>query len=311
MICFPLDNTEYTADALGSWFATRTRGVFAGDGHFEVKPNSGMNITVTPGLAWLKAETYWGVSVLETEPTSLTLDIGDGVYARTDTVCLRLNKVTNKAEMIIKKGFPGTTSIDVPVRDASFDEIYLATIMVSAGATTIRDSDITDQRLNDAYCGVMRDGVTAIPTQTLYNQFTDWAKVQEEAFSDWSETQKREFTEWVDTVKNIFDDSTAGRVFEEIEKTNLQMFKNLYGLCIKETNISSDDSGVTTQISESDTEQNITAVTVFERNESGDTTKIITTVTPDSGAYKYVKTTTFVPVGNNKTIRETYTRIIK
>jgi len=56
------------------------------------------------------------------------------------------------------------------VRNLDFDEIYAAIIMVRAGATSILPTDITDLRLNETYCGIMRDGVTGIPTAQLQAQ---------------------------------------------------------------------------------------------------------------------------------------------
>lgn len=176
MICFPLDNTEYMADALGAWFATRTRGVFAGDGHYSVIANGDMTVTVSPGLAWLKANTYWGITAFEINPQALTISTADGALARIDTICVRLNKNGNAGELVVKKGAytPQPPTIAPPVRNLDYDEIYVATIRVRAGATSILPTDITDQRLNETYCGVMRDGVTGIPTQGLYDAWWNW-----------------------------------------------------------------------------------------------------------------------------------------
>jgi len=176
MICFPLDNTEYEANALGAWCGTRTRGVFAADGHYSVTANDDMTVTVNPGLAWLKAGQFWGVNAFEPNAQVLTLDTADGSLARIDAVCVRLDKNQNRGEIIIKKGgySPQPPAITPPVRDLDYDEIYVATIMVRAGATAILAADITDQRLNEDYCGIMRDGVTGIPTQQLQAQWLDW-----------------------------------------------------------------------------------------------------------------------------------------
>ena len=59
MTVFPLDNTEYEAKALGAWCGTRTRGVFSADGHYAVSANGGMAVSLSPGLAWLKADTHF------------------------------------------------------------------------------------------------------------------------------------------------------------------------------------------------------------------------------------------------------------
>jgi hypothetical protein len=176
MICFPLDNTEYEANALGAWCGTRTRGVFSGDGHYAVSANGDMTITVSPGLAWLKADTYWGVNAFESNAQLLTVETADGSLTRIDAVCVRLDKNQNFGEIVIKRGSysPQPPTIAPPVRTLDYDEIYVATITVRPGVTSILTSDITDQRLDETYCGLMRDGVTGIPTQQLYDQWASW-----------------------------------------------------------------------------------------------------------------------------------------
>lgn len=172
MICFPLNNTPYEAKDMGAYLCTRTRGVYSADGNLAVAPAStGLAVTVSPGLAWLRWSDYWGVAALLEATQTLTLDAADGSLSRMDAVVCRLNKVDNQAEIIIKKGsWSSSPTVVAPVRDSNYDEIYLATVLVGPGAVSVSASDITDQRLNEAYCGIMRDGVTGIPTAQLQSQ---------------------------------------------------------------------------------------------------------------------------------------------
>jgi hypothetical protein len=125
MICFPLDNTGYTAVGLGAWCGTRTRGVFADDGHYDVTENGDMTVTVSPGIAWLKADTYWGVCASETNPQILSIDTADGSLARIDAICIRLDKNQNVGGIVVKKGAysPQPPIISPPVRNLDYDEI--------------------------------------------------------------------------------------------------------------------------------------------------------------------------------------------
>lgn len=172
MICFPLNNVEYQASALGAWCGTRTRGVFSGNDHYKTTANGNMTVTVSPGIAWLKAAEYWGVCVYESEPQVLNVNTAHTSLPRISTVCLRLDKNLNVAEFIIKDGTNNVNPVIPSMnRDLNYDELYVATIRVRAGATKILPEDITDQRLNETYCGIMRDGVTSIPTDMLNEQF--------------------------------------------------------------------------------------------------------------------------------------------
>lgn len=172
MICFPLDNTPYEAKDMGTYLATRTRGVFSSDGNLAVTPGeSGLSVSVSPGLAWLKWSDYWGTAALQAQAITLNLDTADGALKRIDAIVCRLDKVNNRAEIVVKKGAPSSAPIVVPpVRDANYDELYIATVLIGAGVISISASAITDQRLNEEYCGLMRDGITGIPTAQLQEQ---------------------------------------------------------------------------------------------------------------------------------------------
>ena len=236
MICFPLDNTEYEAMALGAWCATRTRGVFSADGHYAVTANDDMTVTVSPGIAWLKANDYWGVSAFESNSIVLTVDTADGALSRIDAVCVRLDKNQNKGEIVIKKGSysPQPPVITPPVRNLDYDEIYIATIAVAAGATSIGQIDVTDQRLNEEYCGLMRDGIEKIPTQALYDQYeaflaestqtvSAWMQDSEAEFEAWMDNQSVVWDDWFSTIQDALGDDVAGQLLLMILDTDDQL----------------------------------------------------------------------------------------
>lgn len=171
IVAFPLDNTEYTASAMGAFLATRTRGVYSADDSLAVTANGNMTVTVGPGLAWLKAADYWGLAVCSEAAATLTVPTASSSAKRMDAVCLRLDKTGNKAELIVKPGTPAAMPVLPPLqRNDSYDEIYLAGIALAAGAVAVSAADITDLRLNEDYCGLMRDGVTGIPTAQISAQ---------------------------------------------------------------------------------------------------------------------------------------------
>ncbi|MFV0412768.1 MAG: hypothetical protein ACK5L3_05780 [Oscillospiraceae bacterium] len=189
MKIFPLDNTEYSAAALGAWCATRTRGVFSGESHFSVIADGSMQLSVSPGLAWLKMSEFWGVCFLEEEATPLTLTPPTGFEAGTYGVCLRLGKTTNDGSIYIK-ATATAEELPEPIRNEFYDEIIVAYISVRRNQTSITQADIADKRLDESLCGIMRDGVTGIPTAQLQAQWMAW----------------------FDSIKDILDESTAGNL---------------------------------------------------------------------------------------------------
>ena len=170
--CFPLDNTEYEASALGAWFATRTRGVLSSGDNFAVTASgTGMSVTLQPGYGWLRRNAHWGTVVWMEEPETFILDPADGTLSRIDVIALRLDKDNNTAQPILRKGtFSNAPTFTAPVRDTHAEEVYAASILVQPGAVKILQSDVTDLRLNETYCGIMRDGITGIPTAQLQEQ---------------------------------------------------------------------------------------------------------------------------------------------
>ena len=224
MICFPLDNTPYEAKDMGTYLATRTRGVFSSDGNLAVTPSeSGLSVSVSPGLAWLKWSDYWGTAALQEQALTLDLDTADGALKRIDAIVCRLDKGNNRAEIVVKKGAPSSAPIVVPpVRDANYDELYIATVLIGAGVISISASAITDQRLNEEYCGLMRDGVTGIPTAQLQEQvqqLIDHLRAEVDGIEQGSEVM----------LKTVYDADGDGVVDEAEKVSNALTLKNAAG----------------------------------------------------------------------------------
>lgn len=224
MHCFPLNNTEYDASALGAWFATRERGVLSTDGNLAVTADgSGMSVTLQPGYAWLKRDTYWGTAVWTDNPTTFILDEADGVLPRIDVIVLQLDKDANAAQLLLRKGaFSNSPVITAPVRDAHADEIYVASVFVGPGAVKISQADVTDLRMDESVCGVMRDGITGIPTAQLQEQvqqLIDHLRAEVDGIEQGSEVM----------LKTVYDADGDGVVDEAEKVSNALILKNAAG----------------------------------------------------------------------------------
>lgn len=222
MICFPLDNTPYEAKDMGTYLATRTRGVFSAESNLTVTPGeNGLSVSVSPGLAWLKWSDFWGVAALQEQALTLTLDTADGALKRIDAIVCRLDKVNNRAEIVVKKGTPSSAPIVVPpVRDANYDELYIATVLIGAGVISISASAITDQRLNEEYCGLMRDGVTGIPTASLHAQAQQILTELTDALNAQIVRQSAEFDAWFDDLKGKLGEDPATALQQQVDNLN-------------------------------------------------------------------------------------------
>lgn len=168
---FPLENTAYTAEDAQLWFATRQSGVYAGT-HLGVTANGTMTVTLGTGIAWLHYADFAGCVYGNTVGKALTVELADAQYARIDRVCIRLEVLNNKCYAYVKKGTAAASPAAPALqRDASAYEISVAQIAVAAGASAINAGNITDERLNESVCGLMRDGVTGIDTSVLQSQY--------------------------------------------------------------------------------------------------------------------------------------------
>lgn len=222
MICFPLDNTPYEAKDMGTYLATRTRGVFSAESNLTVTPGeNGLSVSVSPGLAWLKWSDYWGTAALQEQALTLALDTADGALKRIDAIVCRLDKVNNRAEIVVKKGAPSSAPIVVPpVRDANYDELYIATVLIGAGVISISASAITDQRLNEEYCGLMRDGVTGIPTASLHAQAQQILTELTDALNAQIVRQSSEFDAWFEELKGKLGEDPATALQLQVDNLN-------------------------------------------------------------------------------------------
>lgn len=170
---FPLNNTDYGAEDAQLYFATRTRGVFAGD-HLAVTAGNGMTVTLGEGIAWLKNGEFGGLVYGNTAPISMTIGTANATYPRIDRVVIRYDVQTNSVHAYVKAGTPASSPVPPALtRDTLADEISVAQVYVGVAATSISAGNITDERLNTEVCGLMRDGVTGIDTSVIYAQWQE------------------------------------------------------------------------------------------------------------------------------------------
>lgn len=171
MITYPLDGVTYNAADAETYLCTRVSGVYSAETHFACSVTGNREITVSPGLAWIKNGEFYGKSVAAQEKTVLAVAVADGALPRVDRVVLRFDKAANASRIMIVQGTPSAAPVaPAIVRNELMYDLGLAEIHVPAASLTVTAAHIHDTRLDEAVCGVMRDGVTGIPTATLYAQ---------------------------------------------------------------------------------------------------------------------------------------------
>lgn len=171
IITYPLDIIEYEAKDAETYLCSRTSGVFASTGHFDASITGAREVTISSGLAWIKNADFKGKSVLNDTAVPISIPIADGVLDRVDRIVLQFSKTANATSIVLKSGTPSAAAVaPAIVQTETVYELGLYTVSVPAGSTTILASHVTDTRMDETVCGLMRDGVTGIPTAELQAQ---------------------------------------------------------------------------------------------------------------------------------------------
>lgn len=181
---YPLNGIDYDARDAAGYTATRTSGVYSSKEDFTVTAADGLSVTVSAGVGWVHPARFEGYSVIMREAETLTLALADGQRPRIDRIVLRYDAAARKSSLLVLQGTPDTqpTAPDIS-RTALLYDLCLAQITRPAGSTTIVAGNITDTRLDPALCGVMRDGVTGIPTEELIASAREHINALEETAS--------------------------------------------------------------------------------------------------------------------------------
>ena len=171
LICWPLDNKQYTSVALGAAYAARSRGVLNADS-FAAKTNGNNTVTVGKGVGCIHVSEQWAAFPLNEGDVLLTFADTDGVYQRWDVIALVYDKNANTAGLEVRTGLAAETpALPALRRNDDYDEIFLYRVTRPVGATKITADNVVDLRLDGAVCGLMRDTIDAIDTRVMQAAF--------------------------------------------------------------------------------------------------------------------------------------------
>ena len=172
IITYPENGITYDADDASGYLATRLSGVYSAEEDFAVTAQGGLSVQVSAGQAWVRPARFKGRSIIMEQPTNVVLTEADPVRSRIDRIVLRYDAAAKKTRLQVLDGTPDSAAPAAPEisRTALVYDLCLAEIRRPAGSTSVTAADITDTRADETVCGVMRDGVTGIPTAQLQTQ---------------------------------------------------------------------------------------------------------------------------------------------
>ena len=178
---------------------------------------SSMVVTVGEGRCWFNHT--W---TLNDAPLPLTLDVGDVVLNRIDTVVIDVDSTDTVRACTIKvvKGSPSSQAVAPTLENTETHHQYpLCDISVVAGATTVTQSNITNRR-GTSDCPFVATLMTTVTVDELLvqweSQWNDWMTDRADSMDSWTAEQQEAFTTWFQTVQDTLDEDTAGNLYNLI-----------------------------------------------------------------------------------------------
>ena len=217
---------RYKAEEWADYFSS-----FIGNGVFGyasdnllVTAGSGMTIAIGAGKAWINGYFYHNTEALTT-----TLATADGVLNRIDRVALRWSLTARSISVAVKQGVAASAPVAPTLqRDADVYELALADVLVGKGVLLVLQSNITDQRLNSALCGLVTQTIIAFDTSHYADQLNSLLVETQQrvnadilALSEQLNTQLDEnqaaFDAWFARLQATLDGNVAGNLFDKID----------------------------------------------------------------------------------------------
>lgn len=168
IVLYPANDYDFDAADVAAYLAGLTSGVFSGAEDFPVTAAGGLTVTVGAGRGWVHPSRFTGYSITKREADTLTMPLADPSLPRIDRIIMRYDAGARAASLQVLQGTASSTPTAPAVsRTELIYDLCLAEITRPAGSTSISTGQITDTRLDEALCGLVRDGVTGIPTDEL------------------------------------------------------------------------------------------------------------------------------------------------
>lgn len=168
IVLYPANDCDFDAADVAAYLAGLTSGVFSGAEDFPVTAADGLTVTVGAGRGWVHPSRFTGYSITKREADTLTMPLADPSLPRIDRIVMRYDAGARAASLHVLQGTASSTPTAPAIsRTELIYDLCLAEITRPAGSTAVTTGQITDTRLDEKLCGIVRDGVTGIPTDEL------------------------------------------------------------------------------------------------------------------------------------------------
>ena len=219
IVLYPANGYDFDAADVAAYLAGLTSGVFSSAADFPVTAAGGLKVTVGAGRGWVHPSRFTGYSITKRESDTLTMPLADPSLPRIDRIVMRYDAGSRAASLQVLQGTAsGTPTAPTISRTELIYDLCLAEITRPAAAASITTGQITDTRLDEKLCGIVRDGVTGIPTDELLaaakeriNALEEKATSSAAAAKDSAEAAKSSETKSAASEKNAKTSETAAQ----------------------------------------------------------------------------------------------------
>lgn len=197
---------EYFADDFARFFrAFISSGTFMNEAsNLQVIANGDMSVTLKPGSMIIDGYRYDNVADI-----IINISPADGVLKRIDRVSATWSKEDRDIHYVVREGAYSYEPVAPECRrTAEYKDYVVADIIVEAGAISIKQSDIVDQRLNSEVCGLAMP-FGEIDTSSLYDQI-------QAALEEFQNVNEKEFEEWFESIQGQLSEDAAGNLQNQI-----------------------------------------------------------------------------------------------
>ncbi len=211
---FPFDSDEingvydreyYAEDWMRYFAAFISSGTFLKEPtNLQVIANGDMTVTLKPGSLMIDGARYDNV-----DDIIIQLDPADGVLSRIDRIAITWSKPDRDAHYTLRKGSMSYEPV-APVcrRTEEYKDYVTADVYVRAGAISISQTDITDQRLNSEVCGLAVP-FTDINTTGIFLQLQSFYEQTVATQEEWQAEQEKTITEWFEEIRELLRKENA------------------------------------------------------------------------------------------------------
>ena len=219
IVLYPANGYDFDAADVAGYLAGLTSGVFSSAEDFPVTAAGGLKVTVGAGRGWVHPSRFTGYSITKREADTLTMPLADPSLPRIDRIVMRYDAGARAASLQVLQGTASSTPTAPAIsRTELIYDLCLAEITRPAGSTAVTTGQITDTRLDEKLCGIVRDGVTGIPTDELLaaakeriGELEEKATTSAAAAKDSAEAAKSSETKSAASEKNARTSETAAQ----------------------------------------------------------------------------------------------------